>query len=62
MYWTRYVDAEPLFRALDDLFEQLRPAIVAPAHGNLIVNLDRVSRRVEDAYRAVYEEETAAAR
>jgi flavorubredoxin len=55
MYWTRWVDAGPLFRELDTMLDQLRPAIVAPAHGNLIVNLERVSARIEDAYRAVYQ-------
>ena len=36
--WSRFVDATEILREVDELMERYPPAIIAPAHGNVISN------------------------
>jgi glyoxylase-like metal-dependent hydrolase (beta-lactamase superfamily II) len=54
--WSRYVDVKPLFATVADLLENQYPTrIVGPAHGNVIVNLEKLMPVVRQAYTEVYE-------
>ena len=54
--WSRYVDVKPLFEEVADLLEHRYPTrIVGPAHGNVIVNLEKLMPVVRQAYTEVYE-------
>ncbi len=40
LQWTRYTDARVTFDDMDKLLSELKPALIAGAHGNLVDNLD----------------------
>lgn len=54
--WSRYVDVRPLFVELADLLEKEYPTrIIGPAHGNVIVDLEKLMPVMRQAYTEVYE-------
>jgi hypothetical protein len=55
LYWSRYVEVTPFFENLNRLLERYPPAVVAPAHGNVVVDLDDVMPVMKDAYRLAYD-------
>lgn len=54
LYWTRYVPMDRFFAAFAELRERHPVAILAPAHGNVVTNLDEVLPVIEEAHRIVY--------
>lgn len=53
--WTRYVDMEPIFARIAEMVRDHPPKLVAPAHGNVIGDLDRMMPIVREAHRLAYE-------
>lgn len=53
--WTRYVDVSPIFDELEELLRRYPSRFVGPAHGNLIVDLDRMMPVVRAAFDEVYQ-------
>jgi flavorubredoxin len=56
LWWTRHAPIDPFFRALEQMMAEYSPRIVAPAHGNVISNIDEVFTRFERAYQRAYSE------
>jgi flavorubredoxin len=55
LYWSRFVEVTPLFANLERMLEANPPAVVAPAHGNVVVDLDDVMPVMKEAYRLAYD-------
>jgi glyoxylase-like metal-dependent hydrolase (beta-lactamase superfamily II) len=55
LYWSRYVDVAPFFERLESILERYPPHVVAPAHGNVVVNLDDVMPVMREAYALAYD-------
>ncbi|HEX4214490.1 MAG TPA: MBL fold metallo-hydrolase [Candidatus Dormibacteraeota bacterium] len=54
LYWTRYVDFEPVFEQVDALVAELAPNMIAPAHGNVIVGPERLLPVIREAHAMAY--------
>jgi glyoxylase-like metal-dependent hydrolase (beta-lactamase superfamily II) len=54
-WWARFVDARPLFAELEALLERHPSVLVAPAHGNVIADVERVMPIIEEGFRMVYQ-------
>ncbi len=50
LYWSRYVDADVLFRRIDRMIEQYPARLIAPAHGNVIDNPAAVFPTIRKAH------------
>jgi hypothetical protein len=55
LYWSRYVEVTPFFDNLARILERYPPSVVAPAHGNVVVDLDDVMPVMKEAYRLAYD-------
>jgi flavorubredoxin len=54
LYWTRYVDFEPVFVDIDSLLATRPTSIIAPAHGNVIMEPKRLLPLVREAHVLAY--------
>ncbi|AMM34468.1 hypothetical protein SA2016_3811 [Sinomonas atrocyanea] len=54
LYWTRFVDVTSAFTDIEDTLEQLPTSFIAPAHGNVIDDVDGMLRTSLAAHRRVY--------
>jgi flavorubredoxin len=50
LYWTRFVDLGQLFERVKEQLHQAGAKMIAPAHGNVIADLDAVMPRMEAAH------------
>lgn len=50
LYWSRFVDAEVLFRKIERLLERYPAKLIAPAHGNVIDNIEQVFPTIRKAH------------
>jgi flavorubredoxin len=50
LYWSRFVDPVPLFNELRDLFKDYPAAMIAPAHGNVVVNVEETLPLIQQAH------------
>ena len=55
LYWSRYVEVTPMFANLERMLAAYPPAVVAPAHGNVVVDLRDVMPVMKEAYRLAYD-------
>jgi flavorubredoxin len=51
LYWTKFRDMTPFFDRLAEVRDELRVAVIAPAHGNVITDTDRIVPALESGYR-----------
>ena len=51
LWWSRYVNADQLFRRVADIFEEYPTKVIAPAHGNVIVDPERIVPIIRDVHR-----------
>jgi len=56
LYWTRYVDVGPFFVEVEELLKRYPTELLAPAHGNVISDLEKMSPILREAYRVAYAE------
>jgi len=56
MYYTRFKDVQPALDKLVATFENYPPDYIAPAHGNLIANVDTFVDLIRETHRQVYGE------
>lgn len=50
LFWSRYVEIGPYLERLERLFDELKPRIIAPAHGNVIDDLNVVMPVMREAH------------
>ena len=55
--WSRYTDATRMFDRLDELLEEYPCELIAPGHGNVITQLDKVVSVIREAFRLAFEDE-----
>lgn len=55
LYWTRFVDVGTIFGEIEQLLRQRSVAFIAPAHGNVISDVDTMFMTSLRAHRQVYE-------
>ena len=53
LFWSRYVDVAPHFAKVEALLERYPAELIAPAHGNVISDLDALLPILRAAHRAV---------
>ncbi|MGE0839685.1 MBL fold metallo-hydrolase [Pseudonocardia sp.] len=46
LFWTRYVGPQKAFREIEKLFATYPPAMLAPAHGSVITNIDEMTQLI----------------
>jgi flavorubredoxin len=57
LYWTRFVNnSEPLFERLRRLLDEFPTRIIAPGHGNVVDQIERVLPVIERSHRDAYAE------
>jgi hypothetical protein len=54
LFWSRYVEISPYLQRLDELMEAYPARYLAPAHGNVIDDLDIVMPLVTEAHRIAF--------
>jgi flavorubredoxin len=55
--WSRYLDAGPIFERIVDVLARYPPALIAPAHGNVIDEVERMLPVVMAAHDRTYRAE-----
>ncbi|WP_415854674.1 MBL fold metallo-hydrolase [Sinomonas sp. G460-2] len=55
LYWTKFVDVSSAFRAIERTLDELPTALIGPAHGNVIDDVDGMLRTSLAAHRRVYD-------
>src|SRR5262249_37555734 len=58
--WSRYVDATPILDEVDRLMERYPPAMIAPAHGNVISDPEAVWPVIRSSFERAFRAEAAA--
>lgn len=58
--WSRYVDATAILDEVDRLLERYPPAMIAPAHGNVISDPETVWPVIRSSFERAFRAETAA--
>jgi flavorubredoxin len=56
LFWSRHVDIAPYLKQLDELMEQYPTRLIAPAHGNVVDDLEVVIPLVREAHRIAFEQ------
>lgn len=54
LFWTRYVEIDPIKAAVEELLTRYPTRLIAPAHGAVIDDLDEVLPIIWDGYRSAY--------
>lgn len=54
LYWTRFVDLTSTFQQLESLLDRHPTELIAPAHGNVIVDVERLLAIIREAHRMAY--------
>jgi hypothetical protein len=62
LYWTRFVDFEPVFIEIDSMLERQATNIIGPAHGNVIMEPAKLLPLVREAHVLAYAAAKNAAR
>lgn len=57
--WSRYVDAGPILAEVEGLMRRYPPAMIAPAHGNVISNPDVVWPVIRQSFERAFAAEAA---
>lgn len=55
LYWSRFVDAGLLFKGVDKLLEDYPTRIIAPAHGNVVDQIDTVTPIIRAVHEHAFE-------
>lgn len=55
LYWTKFVDVSSAFQAIEDTLASHPARLIAPAHGNVIDDVDSMLKTSLAAHRKVYE-------
>jgi len=55
LYWTRFVDVTTIFEEIERFLDEESVEFIAPAHGNVISDVDTMLRTSLMAHRQVYE-------
>jgi flavorubredoxin len=56
LYWTRYVEIGPFFGEIEEMMQQYRVRMIAPAHGGVIDDIDAIMPVIREAHRLAYQQ------
>jgi len=59
LVWSRFIDATAVLREVDELMERYPPAVIAPAHGNVISNPAAVWPVIRSSFDRAFRAEAA---